>query len=169
MKGLTLSAYFIKNKSSFFFIFLQYVFFTHCSYGVKEQTIIDESHLNETVEQILEIDSVWAGHRVGFCLYTDNDRQYISYYDANRNMIVGQRNINETNFSLHQMPAPPRDKNAKEKSKRFSATEVGWDSHNSITMAVDKKGFIHLSGNMHVDSLTYFRTQKPNDITTLKQ
>ena len=61
-------------------------------------------------------------------------------------MIVGQRNIDETNFSLHQMPAPPRDKNAKEKSKRFSATEVGWDSHNSIIMAVDSKAIFTYQG-----------------------
>ena len=169
MKYLTLNADFIENKSSLFFMTFLYVFFTHCTDGVKEETIIDESHIKETVLQISEIDSVWAGHRVGFCLYTESDRQYIAYYNANRNMIVGQRNINEANFSLHQMAAPPRDKNAKEKSKRFSATEVGWDSHNSIIMAVDSKGYIHLSGNMHVDSLTYFRSQKPNDITTLKQ
>ena len=131
--------------------------------------IIDESHYIESVEQIIEIDSVWAGHRVGFCLFTDLDRQYIAYYNANRNMVVGQRNIDETNFSLFQMPAPSRNKNDKEKSKRYSATEVGWDSHNSITMNVDSEGYIHLSGNMHVDSLTYFRSQKPNDITTIKQ
>ena len=84
MKGLTFSTYFIKNKSSFFFIFLLCVCFTHCSDRVKEETIIDESHLKESVEQIIEIDSVWAGHRVRFCLYTNNDRQYISYYNANR-------------------------------------------------------------------------------------
>ena len=151
MKYLTLNAGFIENKSSLFFMIFLYVFFTHCTDGVKEETIIDESHIKETVVQITEIDSVWAGHRVVFCLYTESDRQYIAYYNANRNMIVGQRNINEANFSLHQMPAPPRDKNAREKSKRFSATEVGWDSHNSIIMAVDSKGYIHLSGNMHVD------------------
>ena len=58
MKGLTLSVYFTKNKSSFFFIFLLNVFFTHCSDGVKEQTMIDESNLKETVVQIMEIDSV---------------------------------------------------------------------------------------------------------------
>jgi len=156
------------NRSLILIVSLFYCF-TQCEEVVKEGIIIDESHHKETIEQIIEIDSVWAGHRVGFCLFTNLDRQYIAYYNANRNMVMGQRNKNEANFLLHQMPAPQRDINAKEKSKRFSATEVGWDSHNSITMAVDSKGYIHLSGNMHVDSLTYFRSQKPNDITTLKQ
>ena len=67
------------------------------------------------------------------------------------------------------MPAPKRLKNAEDKRGRISSTEVGWDSHNSITMAVDKKGYIHLSGNMHVDSLTYFKSQKPNDVFSLER
>lgn len=159
----------MKNFSVIFFLSLSSFLFNHCNEYTRKEVIIDELHQKEIIEQIIEIDSVWAGHRVGFCLFTDLDRQYIAYYNANRNMVVGQRNINESNFSLYQMPAPPRDLGAKERSKRFSATEVGWDSHNSITMAVDSKGYIHLSGNMHVDSLTYFRSQKPNDITTLKQ
>ena len=36
-------------------------------------------------------------------------------------------------------------------------------------MTVDKKGYIHLSGNMHVDSLTYFKSQKPNDVFSLER
>ena len=160
----------LKNYTLLLFLVASLPFFLiNCNQNLKKGLTIDESHYKETVEKIILIDSVWAGHRVGFCLLTDLNRQYIAYYNANRNMVVGQRNIDEANFSLFQMPSPPRDKNHKEKSKRFSATEVGWDSHNSITMGVDSKGYIHLSGNMHVDSLTYFRSQKPNDITTLKQ
>jgi len=159
--------YKISKKSSFVVMILICCFFIECSEGLKKQIIIDETHIKEEVVQTIMIDSVWAGHRVGFCLYTHSDRQYVAYYNANRNMVVGQRNVDESQFSLFKMPAPPRDVNAKEKSRRFSATEVGWDSHNSITLAVDKEGYIHLSGNMHVDSLTYFRSKKPNDISTL--
>ena len=32
--------------------------------------IIDETDKTESVEQIIEIDSVWPGHPVDFCLYT---------------------------------------------------------------------------------------------------
>ena len=48
-------------------------------------------------------------------------------------------------------------------------TEVGWDSHNYVTMAVDRDGHLHVSGNMHCVQLIYFRTETPGDITTLKQ
>jgi hypothetical protein len=36
-------------------------------------------------------------------------------------------------------------------------------------MAIDKEGFIHLSGNMHGAPLTYFKSTEPADISTLVQ
>ena len=141
-------------------IILFSVFYLSCNDN-KSEIIIDETFKNEIVVQKIKIDSVWSGHRVKFSLLTDENRQYIAYYNANRNMVVGQRDLTNNKFDLHVMPSPPRDKKSKERRERFSATEIGWDSHNSITMAVDKKGYIHLSGNMHVDTLTYFRTKSP--------
>ena len=149
-------------------IILFSVFYLSCNDN-KSEIIIDETFKNEIVVQKIKIDSVWSGHRVKFSLLTHENRQYIAYYNANRNMVVGQRELSKDNFDLYQMPAPKRLKNAEYKRERISSTEVGWDSHNSITMAVDKKGYIHLSGNMHVDTLTYFRTKKPEDISTLTQ
>ena len=149
-------------------IILFSVFYLSCNDN-KSEIIIDETFKNEIVVQKIKIDSVWSGHRVKFSLLTHENRQYIAYYNANRNMVVGQRELSKDNFDLYQMPAPKRLKNAEYKRGRISSTEVGWDSHNSITMAVDKKGYIHLSGNMHVDTLTYFRTKKPEDISTLTQ
>lgn len=122
--------------------------------NVSEQDIIEES---------IKIDSVWAGHPVRFCLYTHENRQYIAYYNANRNMVVGQRNLEDESFELHVMPATQRE------TAGGTSTVLGWDSHNSVTLAIDRKGFIHLSGNMHVNPLTYFKSTKPNDITTLVQ
>ena len=139
-----------------------------CDYK-KSELIIDQTSKKETVIQKIKIDSVWSGHRVKFSLLTNENRQYVAYYNANRNMVVGQRELSNDKFDLYQMPAPKRLKNVENKRGRISSTEVGWDSHNSITMAVDKKGYIHLSGNMHVDSLTYFKSQKPNDIFSLER
>ena len=47
-----------------------------------QHIVIDETGKNESIEQIIEIDSVWAGHPVGFSLYTHGNRQYIAYYNA---------------------------------------------------------------------------------------
>ncbi|NOR76104.1 MAG: hypothetical protein GQ525_13230 [Draconibacterium sp.] len=124
---------------------------------------IDETGNTESIEQIIKIDSVWAGQPVGFCLYTHENRQYIAYYNANRNMVVGQRNLNEENFQLHIMPPTSRE------TAGGTSTVLGWDSHNSVTIGIDKDGFIHLSGNMHVHPITYFKSTKPNDISSLQQ
>jgi hypothetical protein len=125
--------------------------------------VIDETANAESIVQTIKIDSVWAGHPVGFSLYTHGNRQYIAYYNANRNTVVGQRNLDEENFQLHILPPTARE------TAGGTSTVVGWDSHNFLTLGIDKEGFIHLSGNVHVNPLTYFRSTVPNDISTLEQ
>jgi hypothetical protein len=124
---------------------------------------VKETVSNDAIEQVIKIDSVWAGHPVGFSLYTHENRQYIAYYNANRNMVVGQRNIEDKNFELFMLPETSRE------TAGGTSTVLGWDSHNSVTIIVDKDGFIHLSGNMHVHPITYFKSTKPNDISTMVQ
>jgi hypothetical protein len=133
------------------------------SHNEKKKRVIDESEKEESIIQTIAIDKVWSGHSVGFCLLTNGNRQYIAYYNANRHIVVCQRNLNEESFSLHEMTPTNRD------SAGGTSTVLGWDSHNFVTLGIDKEGFIHLSGNMHVNPLTYFRSTKPDDISTLVQ
>lgn len=128
-----------------------------------ESITIDETQQTESIETVLKIDSVWAGHPVGFCLLTQDNRQYIAYYNAQRNMVVGQRELSDANFTLTILPPTARE------TAGGTSTVLGWDSHNYVTMGMDKEGFIHLSGNVHVHPLTYFRTTQPGDISTLEQ
>jgi hypothetical protein len=125
--------------------------------------IIDETKNTESVMQVIAIDQVWAGQPVGFSLLTHENRQYIAYYNASRNMVVGQRNLNEPRFALTVLPATSRE------TAGGTSTVLGWDSHNSVTLGIDPEGFIHLAGNMHVNPITYFRSTRPNDISSLKQ
>ncbi|WP_347244013.1 BNR repeat-containing protein [Thermogutta sp.] len=97
-----------------------------------------------------EIGSVWAGHPVGFFLLTVSPYQYVAFYDADRQMVVGQRKLDESHFRFKKLP-----------------TSVGWDSHNSIALAVDKRGCLHVSGNMHVTPLIYFRMTAPHNLESL--
>lgn len=131
--------------------------------GGKKLRIIDESANIQVVQKIIPIDKVWAGQPVGFCLLTHKDRQYIAYYNAERNMVVGQRNLTDPAFSLTILPATTRA------NAGGTSTVLGWDSHNSVVLGIDPDGYIHLSGNMHVHPLTYFRSTKPYDISTLTQ
>ena len=153
----------IMKNAKFISYFILIILFHACTSSTQKNVIIDETDQAESIEQVIAIDSVWAGHPVGFCLYTHENRQYIAYYNANRNLVVGQRNLNEDKFQLHIMPPTTREE------ARGTSTVLGWDSHNFVTIGIDKEGFIHLSGNVHVHPLTYFRSRIPNDISTLEQ
>ncbi len=105
----------------------------------------------EKLMEEIPISEVWSGHSVNFCLLTEGDRQYAGYYDQDRNLVVASRRLTEKKWTKKVLP-----------------TKVGWDSHNFITMAVDGNGDLHVSGNMHVVPLIYFRTTVPGDVTTLR-
>ncbi len=104
------------------------------------------------LERTVDVAPVWAGHRVGFCLLTHGRRQFVAFYDADRNMTIGSRTIDSDRWQFARLPS-----------------KLGWDSHNYVTMAVDSQGHIHVSGNMHCVPLTYFRTTRPYDITSFER
>ena len=104
------------------------------------------------LEKVLEVAPVWAGHPVGFCLLTCDQRQFIAFYDAQRKMTVGARTLDSDRWQFARLPS-----------------KLGWDSHNYVTMAVDNDGLIHLSGNMHCVPLVYFRTARPWDVTSFER
>ncbi|HNT88829.1 MAG TPA: BNR repeat-containing protein, partial [Candidatus Hydrogenedentes bacterium] len=103
-----------------------------------------------SVEAALDVAPVWSGHPVGFCLLTAPPHQFVAFYDAERRMTVAQRALEESAWRLTRLDQ-----------------EIGWDSHNSVTMALDDAGFLHLSGNMHCVPLIYYRSEKPFDAASL--
>ena len=105
----------------------------------------------EAVE-ISGLAQVWAGHPVGFCLYTHGERQFAAYYDAERRMTVAVRTLGEAEWHTVNL-----------------SEKIGWDSHNYIAITIDDDEYIHLSGNMHVAPLVYFRTREPLDIDTFER
>ena len=102
------------------------------------------------VAERVDVEPVWSGHPVGFALVTFGDHQFAAYYDAERNMVVAQRKLNEKQWTFKRLP-----------------TQLGWNSHNSVTMIVDKNGYLHVAGNMHNVPLIYFRSEKPLDVESL--
>jgi Tfp pilus assembly protein PilF len=105
-----------------------------------------------TALESLDIAPVWAGHPVGFALLTHAPYQFVAFYDAERRMTVAQRHLDESSWTLHRLPIT-----------------TSWDSHNSIELAIDDNGFLHLSGDMHAVPLKYFRTSKPLDASTFQK
>ena len=114
----------------------------------------------------IEVAPVWAGHPVGFALLTSKDRQYVAYFDADRHMTVAARPLTETRWDFCRLPSaqpgPPV-------GPKQSSAVTGWDSHNSIVMAVDAQGQLHVAGNMHNNGLTYYRTRTPGVVESIAQ
>ncbi len=104
------------------------------------------------VKEIVDLAPVWSGHPVGFCLQTRGEQQYVAFYDASRRMTVAQRMLGHAEWTQVHLPE-----------------QLHWDSHNSVTMAFDAAGCIHLSGNMHCTPLVYFKTREPGDIRTFER
>jgi len=104
------------------------------------------------IEQVLDVVPVWSGHPVRFALLTDGKRQFVAFYDAARQMTVGSRTVDSDQWEFVRLPS-----------------KVGWDSHNYVTMALDDRGYLHLSGNMHCVPLIYFRTTRPYDVNSFRR
>jgi BNR repeat-containing family member len=100
----------------------------------------------------LDVAPVWSGHPVGFSLLTHGDQQYVAFYDADRHMTVAQRTLGQSQWRFTILP-----------------TTLGWDTHNYVTMALDREGYLHVSGNMHAVPLIYFRSTRPYDASSLER
>jgi hypothetical protein len=108
------------------------------------------------------IDHVWAGHPVSFALLTERGHQFLAYYDAERRLTVAGRKLGEPGWTRVQPPGVPS-------RHQRDSNRLGWDSHNYLRLALDRDGCLHVSGNMHVDPLVYYRTRTPFDLTTLER
>ncbi len=108
--------------------------------------------LAPAAERVIDVAPVWSGHSVGFDLLTHSGRQFVAFYDDQRRMTIAARSLSSDKWQFARLPS-----------------QLVWDSHNYVTMAIDDDGYLHVSGNMHVVPLVYFRTAKPLDINTFER
>jgi hypothetical protein len=106
----------------------------------------------EAVLDTLYVDDTWAGHYVEQALLTDGEDQYVGYFDADRELTVAHRTIDSDRWTYERV-----------------GSQTGWDSHNYITLATDRDGHLHVSGDMHNDPLNYWRTTEAGDVTSLQR
>ncbi len=119
--------------------------------GAGDAPLSADARAPGSIVTTLDVDTVWSGHPVGFALLTRGNQQFVAYYDAQRAMTIAQRTLDSSTWTFTRL-----------------ASTLGWDSHNSIAMAIDSAGFIHIAGNMHAVPLVYFRSTKPLDVSTLQ-
>lgn len=109
------------------------------------------------------LDRVWSGHPVAFALLSERGHQFVAYYDAERRITVAGRKLGEATWTKVQPPGVPVPRQTR------MSNVTGWDSHNTLRLALDRDGCLHLSGNMHVHPLVYYRTRVPFDLKTLER
>ena len=103
------------------------------------------------VERI-PLDTVPADFPVEFALFSRDDLQVAAYYDAEHRMTLAARRFGDDRWQTVRLPSL-----------------VPWDSHNYLALHIDPEGYIHLAGNMHSDSLQYFRSARPWEIGTMQR
>ena len=121
------------------------------------------SCLADVVPGGMLVDRVWSGHPVGFDILTERGHQFIAYFDSERRLTVKGRDLGAADWTT----VHPEGTEVHPRNRMSNVT--GWDSHNYLTMALDRDGCLHLSGNMHADPLVYYRTKRPFDLTTLEK
>ena len=104
-----------------------------------------------------------AATPVGFALRTTHGHQFIAYYDADRRITVAGRTLDSTSWSSFQ----PSGILFTNRGRLSNVTD--WDAHNYLTLALDRDGFLHLSGNLHSDPLIYYRSRRPFDVTAFER
>lgn len=110
----------------------------------------------ETVGSV-DVARVSAVYPVGFALLTHPPYQFVAFYDKHHRLTVAQRRLDKhkwfgRQWSFYRLP-----------------DVTGWDSHNYIALTADDDGYLHLSADMHVSPLKYFRTTKPWDASTFER
>lgn len=94
----------------------------------------------------VSIDSAWAMNSVNSTIFrrdplaSDGTRQYVAYYDSVGHLVVGKRLLNQQEWEL----------------KGTTITGGAADAHNSISIAVDGSGVLHVAFGCHCSPLQYY-------------
>lgn len=93
----------------------------------------------------------WAGNSVNTVVFrknalaSHNGIQFISYYDADGFVILGKRQLSDSNWVFTRT--------------RFKGQVA--DAHRSISIALDGEGYLHMAWDHHGNRLRYSRSRTP--------
>ena len=101
----------------------------------------------QTNLRMIPVAEGWAKNQVNAVIFRKNsvtsfrENQYVAFYDADSKVVVAKRRLGTTNWQIQKTV--------------FSGNTA--DAHNSISLAVDGRGFLHLAWNHHNSPLQYAR------------
>ena len=96
----------------------------------------------------------WANNSVNTKVFRKNslvtfkDTQFIAFYNADRYVMLGKRNLNDTSWQLKRTP--------------YQGNTT--DAHNSISIMVDGSGYLHVAWDHHNNPLQYCRSIQPGSL-----
>lgn len=96
----------------------------------------------------------WARTAVNATVYrknsvvSDEQYQYVAYYDAESRVILAQRELGTDNWTI--------------KATQYTGNTA--DAHNGISIMVDGAGYLHMSWDHHVHDLRYCRSVEPHSL-----
>jgi hypothetical protein len=88
-------------------------------------------------------------------LWTHGDTQYAVWINDEKKPTIGKRTLPNGEWSTFDLSTITDN----------PLGVIADDHHNTLSVAVDEDGYIHVAGNMHNNSLRYVRSTSPNDIT----
>src|SRR5215204_2795305 len=91
----------------------------------------------QTNVRMIPVAMGWAKNQVNAVIFRKNSvtsfgkNQYVAFYDADSMVVAAKRKLGSTNWQIQKT--------------QFSGNTA--DAHNSISLAVDGRGFLHLAWN----------------------
>lgn len=83
-------------------------------------------------------------------LITKDKYQFGGYYNKESKLTIFKRDLSSNKIEKYTLSGVYNTK----------------DAHNALSIGIDKKGYIHISYDHHVDNLNYRKSLKPYDITS---
>ncbi|UCS93887.1 BNR repeat-containing protein [Echinicola marina] len=106
--------------------------------------------LGSKIEQT-EVGEGWANNSINAVIFRRNSittykqTQFIAYYDPDSHLVLGKRNLGSDEWEIN----------------KTAYTGNTADAHNTISIAVDGEGFLHVSWDHHNNPLRYARSKYP--------
>lgn len=116
--------------------------------------IADAQLIAGSGSKLIVAGKAWAKNSVNTVIFRRNslvtykETQYIAYYDENKNVVLGKRNIHSKKWELRTTPY-----------KGDAA-----DAHKSISIMIDGAGYLHMSWGMHGGPFNYCKSIAPGSL-----
>lgn len=120
-------------------------------------SVFAQTHNN--VPKMIPVGEGWAENSINAVVFRRNslatykNTQYIAYYDAGQNVVLGKRDLKSDKWQLHVTQYKGDAK----------------DAHRSISIITDGAGYLHVSWDHHANDLHYCRSVRPGSLELTSQ